>query len=219
VFQQANIATLGLILVGFVSPVACQEKTEIELIEEINRIQYMFMHAQNMVLGTRQLGAIDSQKEALRELLVRKEAVGNSMHEMVKGTPAERIARMEKVLAGLKILEKEFKADILLPHQAQELGYKEFKHLVKLHSGDFARVVTTYYREDFSFSDSQKERLLELRKETGAKRKEITDEYKKKIAELDSETGVKLGKILTPKQRMILEERSGQKLTEQNNKG
>jgi hypothetical protein len=193
----------------------CQEKqpdpTEMELANDLNRMQYLFILANNGLNGAMDFEPVATQLESFQKLQDEKAIIDQELRQL----PKELGARLEK-LAGIKImlknLETELTETILLPHQVELLRQSEFEHLVTRYSGNFATVVENYYKEEFDLHPTQQEKLDELRKEQSKAIRIANEDYNKKLRQIELDSRKKMAVIFTPKQVEIIERLSGKPL-------
>lgn len=190
------------------------------LLLEMNRIQSVFQLAHNGIVGSRQLEPVGEQIDKFSELQLKREEIQKSIN-LVGGIKdrEERMEKWQQILTSMKSLETELKENVLLPHQNDMLKQSEFSLLLSRLNGDFAKVIETYYNEQFGLTEKQAEQLVKLRKEISDKKRELSQEYNRKIQELEKRNREKLSSIFSPRQKEMIERLSGKKLVVTNSAG
>ncbi len=215
--KMKNIRILTLSFVAMLASSSCalsQEVTQKELTDEINRLEFMFYSAQLHIKADNQLEVHAEQRDQFDKLTERRKLLNEQRRAIFAGPQEGRIEKLKAVRDALGELDRQLKEDILLPHQVVLLGHKEFEQLLLNARGNFAKVIKTYYEDEFQLSAEQEEKLENLNKETEKKLRELAAEYAKQVDDVKAEAHQKLGNIFTLKQRARIEELSGKKFSQ-----
>jgi uncharacterized protein Yka (UPF0111/DUF47 family) len=193
------------------------DPVEVELSHRLNRVQYLFMIANNNIFGTNRFEAVKSQKAAFAELQKELEAFGDLLPQLSKLPQEKRLEKMREFLKQVEKLEHKLKNEILIPSQVETLDKAEFEHGLNLYKGNYANLFQFYYGDSLELTAEQKKQIEELADWKKEEMKKLAEEMKKKTEKIESEMKSKLGKLLTAEQRKKIESISGQKLQESGN--
>ena len=210
-----RLVLFTLICASISNCVVAQVSEEHKLYDDLNRINQMFHMAHNRIAGTDLLEPVETQKQAFADIQKRKEEVGKLTRAAMSGPVEGRMEKLKLVRESLRELERELTEEILLPHQTTALRQAEFARLLSERGGDYSRVITDYYGENFDLTKEQKRDIQELNNEAALEFQKVQQEYARKVQKIRAKTRTSLKNIFTPKQIELVERLSGKKLVEE----
>lgn len=156
---------------------------------------------QAIVLADQQKKQLAELDEEYQRMIDQIQSLGNS--------PDQREAKMALFTSKMMSLNKALHEDVLLPHQSAVVESLVFSKILQHHGGSLLKAIETYYRKQFGLTSRQKDDLKDIEENVAEKVAEAKKRYEKELEKIKQEARTEVNKVLTPKQRELLEKLDG----------